>query len=168
MSQPAAKERGSASPAPTRHDQDLYTWVQEQVGLLRARRFDEIDAENVAEELADVGRSEFAKIQSALEVLLTHMLKWDHQPEKRTRSWDNTIAAQRGQFENILGDNPGLKSKREEALRRAYKQARLHASSETGLIRSTFPESCPYTWEDILSRPFDYDPPAPVRTGRRR
>ena len=58
-------------------------------------RLDEVDAENVAEEILDVGSNEYDKLESALRVLLMHMLKWDHQPEKRTRSWENTIAIQR-------------------------------------------------------------------------
>lgn len=48
MSQPATKQRPSA--ARTRHEDDLYTWVQEQVELLRAGRFADVDAENVAED----------------------------------------------------------------------------------------------------------------------
>ncbi len=150
-----------------RHDEDLYTWVQEQVALLRAGRFDEIDAENIAEELSDVGKTEFSKLQSALEIVLTHMLKWDHQPEKRTRSWDNSIVAHRALYSDVLQDNPGLKPRREEALARAYRQARLRASSETGLSRSSFPEDCPYDWPAILDRNFDYERPAST-AGKRR
>lgn len=166
MSRSAVKE-GRPAPARTRYDEDLYTWVQEQVALLKAGRVAEIDATNIAEELGDVGKSEFGKMQSALEVLLAHMLKWDQQPEKRTRSRDNTIAAQRSEFTDVLTDNPGLKSRRTEALGRAYRKARLAASSETGLPRADFPVDCPYDWHDILERSFDYDPP-PSRTRARR
>ena len=144
--------RGSA-----RHDEDLYTWVQEQVALLRAGRFDEIDAENIAEELSDVGKSEFRELKSALVLILTHMLKWDHQPGRRSRSWDNTISAQRARFHEALAENPGLKSRRGEALEAAYRVARSEASSETDLPRKTFPQTCPYGWEDVLARPFDYE-----------
>ena len=42
-----------------------------------------------------MGSNEYDKLESALRVLLMHMLKWDHQPDKRTRSWENTIAIQR-------------------------------------------------------------------------
>ena len=146
-----------ASAARTRYGDDLYTWVQEQVALLREGRLDEVDAENVAEELSDVGKSEFSKLTSALEIILIHMLKWDHQPEKRTRSWDNSIAIQRRHFADVLADNPGLKSRREEALRRAYGLARLTASSETGISKGLFPAECPYGFGEILDREFDFD-----------
>jgi hypothetical protein len=166
MGQSAVKAKPDAPAKATRYDQDLYTWVQEQVALLRAGRLDEIDAENIAEELGDVGRSEFSKLQSALEIILAHMLKWDHQPEKRTRSWDNFIAAQRSEYADVLGDNPGLKSRRSEALERAYKKARLAASSETALPSSAFAVECPYSWDDILGRSFAYEPSPPA--GRKR
>ena len=167
MSQPAVKSRDSAAKPPgARHDQDLYTWVQEQVALLRAGRLAEIDAENIAEELADVGRSEYRELQSALALILTHLLKWDHQPEKRTRSWENTIKAQRQHYANALEDSPGLKSRREEALTRAYSLACLAASSETGLSTSSFPAECSYGWDEILERPFANE--APPSSGRKR
>jgi hypothetical protein len=168
MSQPVVKERPDRNKAArTRAEDDLYTWVQEQVALLRAGRFDEIDAENIAEELSDVGKSEFAKLQSALEIVLAHMLKWDHQPERRSRSWANSIAAQRGDYTDVLADNPGLKSRRSEVLTRAYRKARLAASSETNLPIEVFPVDCPYSWDDILERPFLYEMPV-GRGGNRR
>jgi hypothetical protein len=63
------------------YDQDVYAWSLEQVRLLRAGDFAAIDAENIAEEILDVGKTEYRILQSALLVLLMHMLKWDHQPD---------------------------------------------------------------------------------------
>jgi hypothetical protein len=80
-----------SSTSPTRYEDDLYTWVEEQCALLRAGRLTEIDALNVAEELADVGREQLDKLQSAIAVLTMHLLKWDHQPKKRSRSWELTV-----------------------------------------------------------------------------
>ena len=162
MSRAALKD-APAAPGRTRYDEDLYTWVQEQVALLRAGRLDEVDAENVAEELSDVGKSEFSKLQSALEIVLIHMLKWDHQPERRSRSWANSIAAHRRHCTDVLKDNPGLKSRREEAVERGYAQAILGASSETNRDAASFPAVCPYDWEVILGRPIEYQPPEPDR-----
>ena len=69
--------------------------MQEQVALLRAGRLDALDLDNIAEELNDVGLSEYHRLQSAIEVVLLHMLKWDVQPERRSRSWSLSIAEQR-------------------------------------------------------------------------
>ena len=155
MSDQIAKERPARKRAG--YDDDYYTWVNEQVALLRARRFDELDVENVAEELSDLGKSEFLRLRSGLRVLLMQMLKWDRQPEHRTPSWIYSIREQRRRYAEILEDNPGLKSRRDEALKRAYLDARDWAADETHLPADEFAKSCPYRWGDILERPFELD-----------
>ena len=162
MGDPAVKERPAASDASSgtraRYEDDLYTWVNEQVELLRAGRLDEIDAQNIAEELSDVGASQYDKLWSSLRVLVMHMLKWDQQPEFRTPSWVYSIREQRNRYAKILKKNPGLASRRDEALADAYDSARLWAANETSLPVDEFPDECPYTWDDILNRPFETDP----------
>lgn len=133
---------------------DLYAWSLEQARLLREGRLDEVDAENVAEEIQDVGRNEYDKLESALRVLLTHMLKWDHQPERRSRSWENTIREHRYRTERQLRENPSLKSRRDEAVREGYWSARLEASSATDMDVDRFADTCPYSWEEIMGREY--------------
>jgi hypothetical protein len=141
----------------TRYEDDLYTWVQEQVALLRARRFDEVDVELVAEELEDVSKREYSRLYSCLRVLIMHMLKWDQQPEHRTPSWIFSIREQRRRFDRLLKGSPGLKSRLDEALAEAYPDARDWAANETHLPPDEFPPDCPYIWDDLLERPFDLD-----------
>lgn len=143
--------------AKTAYEADYYTWVNEQVALLTSGRLDEIDARNIAEELADMGRSEYRALESSIRTLVTHMLKWDQQPEHRTRSWIFSIREQRRRIERILAENPGLKSRRLEALDHAYLSARDWASFETHLDVSEFPKTCPYDWDDLTGRPFEAD-----------
>ena len=85
---------------------------------------------------------------------MLHMLKWDHQPSLRSRSWVLSIEAQRLEVEDILSDNPGLRPRIAEATARAHRRARLEAAKETGLETNEFPEVCPYTWSDIVGREF--------------
>jgi hypothetical protein len=40
------------------YDTDVYSWSREQAKLLRERRWDELDLEKVAEEIASVGPEE--------------------------------------------------------------------------------------------------------------
>jgi hypothetical protein len=141
----------------TRYADDLYTWVSEQVALLRAGQLNEIDAAEVAEELDDVGSEQYDKMESALRVLVMHMLKWDQQPEYRTAGWVYSIREQRKRYAKVIKRNPGLKSRRDEALADAYESARLWAANETNLSPREFPAACPYGWDDILSRPFGED-----------
>jgi hypothetical protein len=82
------------------------------------------------------------------------MLKWDYQPERRSRSWEATIAVQRDHAMRQLRKNPSLKGRRAEAVGYAYSDARRLASGETDLDQDRFPEECPYDWDAILNRLF--------------
>ena len=80
-----------------------------------------------------MGEEQYDKLESALRVLMLHLLKWDHQPDRRSRSWTLSVREQRRRAHRQLRKNPGLKSQLDEALEAAYEDARLEAASETGL-----------------------------------
>ncbi|MFD2182204.1 DUF29 domain-containing protein [Rhodoplanes azumiensis] len=142
------------------YDRDLYTWALEQARLIRAGDFSAVDVENVAEEIESLGREQFSKLESAFRVLLMHMLKWDFQPERRSRSWALSITEKRLVLEDVLDDNPGLKPRIPEAIARAYRKARVGAARETKRDVRQFPELCPYPLADITDRPFEHTPAA--------
>lgn len=152
------KKADPAAPTRARYQDDLYTWVSEQVELLKAGRVTEIDAANIAEELADVGHEQYDKLESALAVVLMHLLKWDHQPEARSRSWEATIREQRRRIARVLGKSPGLKARLSGILAEAYEDGRAWAAVETLLPEADFPPECPYSWDEIQTRPFEVDP----------
>ena len=102
---------------------------------MREGRFDALDRDNLAEEIESLGREQFNKLVSALRVLMLHMLKWDHQPSLRSRSWVLSIEEQRLEIADVLSDNPGLKPRIGEAIARAYRRARIEAAKETGAGR---------------------------------
>jgi hypothetical protein len=134
------------------YDDDGYCWAMEQAALLRARRFDLIDIENIAEEMETLGRSEYAKLESAYRVVLIHLLKWDHQPERRSTSWATSVKVHRVHAGRTLRRNPGLKSHVNAALVEAYELARIEAAGETGLPEHSFPETCPYDLDAVMNR----------------
>jgi len=142
------------TPVHADYERDFYSWLMEQARFLREGRFDALDCDNLAEEIESLGREQFNKLVSALRVLILHMLKWDHQPERRSRSWMLSIKTQRRQLGYVLSDNPGLKPRLQEAIGRAYGDARIDAAHETGLDEDVFPAACPYSFEDITSRSF--------------
>src|SRR5437868_60870 len=106
------------------YNRDFYSWLMEQAQHVREGRWEAVDRDNLAEEIESLGREQFNKLESALRVLLIHLLKWDHQPSKRSRSWMLSIKAQRLELEDVLDDNPGLTPRIEEAVARAYRKAR--------------------------------------------
>lgn len=143
--------------ASPRYEDDVYGWVEHQVALLKAGRLTEIDAENVAEELSDVGRDQYNRLESALRVLMLHLLKWDHQATHRSRSWVRSIEVQRKQIARLLRENPSLKPRIPEATREAYDDARGGAAFETSLAEAIFPTDCPYDWSVITTRFVEFD-----------
>ena len=79
----------------TTHEKDFYAWTQEQSQLLKTGQLHQIDWQNIAEEIEDMGRSEKRQLESRLELLIMHLLKWQFQPNLRSRSWQLTIKEQR-------------------------------------------------------------------------
>ena len=142
--------------AAVRYEDDAYSWAFEQAALLRAGRWSELDIEHLADEIEDVGKSEARDLESALRLVLMHLLKWDHQPDKRTRSWTLSIAIHRKLAARVLRENPGLKGVLAEVLADAYDTARLEASGETDLDLAVFPEACPYDFDAIMTRPIEW------------
>ena len=144
----------------TAYADDFYTWTQEQGARLRAGDLDALDLDNLAEEIESLGKSQFASLVSALRIVLLHMLKFDHQPARRSRSWIVSIATHRDHVIEELDESPGLKGRLDEAIAKAYRRARLEAYGETGLALDVFPEACPYSLDAIMNRPFATDPDA--------
>ena len=137
---------------PTDYAIDFYAWTQQQAELLRNKDINYLDWENIAEEIEGMGRSEKRQLKNRLKVLIMHLLKWQYQPNLRSRSWQLTIKEQRLQLEELLLENPSLKSSLEDIKEKTYPLAIIAAEKETGL--SIFPEVCPYNIQDILSSEF--------------
>lgn len=131
---------------------DYAAWLAHQVALLQAKRYRELDLPNLIDEVESLGRSDFKAFVSAIEVVLVHMLKWDHQPDRRTRSWQSSIVEHRRRIAKELRDSPSYKARIDEAVADAYDTAAARASAETELPIGTFPEACPYDWKAITMR----------------
>jgi hypothetical protein len=130
----------------------------EQAALLRSGRIAEADVLNIAEEIDDVGRNEYHRLESAIRVILIHLLKWDHQPKRRSRSWRTSIVVQRHVAEEVLRDNPGLKPRLLMAIEGGYRKARVEAAGEMNRDEGTLPQPCPYSWTEIMEHPIPWPP----------
>ncbi len=142
-------------PRTTPYEEDFYLWLMEQAELLRQGRVQELDLENLAEEVESIGRSDKREVFNRLVVLTAHLLKYQHQSEKRTRSWSVTIATQRRRLKRVLQDSPSLRQAyAPTALEDIYQDARHQAAVETRLPPSAFPKTCPYKLEQVLDEDF--------------
>ncbi|MDF5710976.1 MAG: DUF29 domain-containing protein [Nostoc sp. S4] len=136
------------------YETDFHAWTQQQVKFLRHQEWSQLDLSNLIEEIEFLGRKERQELRNRLSLLIGHLLKWEYQPEQRSRSWLATIRVQRREILKLLSENPSLKPYLPQLLPEAYKNARDLASGETNLPLSTFAQECLYSLENIFSDRF--------------
>jgi len=131
---------------------DFYGWAREQADRIRRRRLDDADLDNIAEELDGLARGEYREMRSYLMRILQHLLKRDHQPSRRTRSWVNSVAIHRAHAAQHLEENPSLRPQLDELVTEAYRLALPYAVRDTKLPRKTFPDRSAYDFQTIVMR----------------
>jgi hypothetical protein len=132
------------------YDEDLLAWAERQAAHLRAGQLDRLDVEHLIEELEAMAGKLRRELKNRLRILLAHLLKWEAQPKRRSRSWAATIAEQRDQIEALLEENSSLRLSLDQVAWSAYPRAVRLAAIETGLPRDTFPPELPYGAKEIL------------------
>ncbi|WP_413175420.1 DUF29 domain-containing protein [Anabaena azotica] len=136
------------------YDQDFYGWTQQQAQALEQQQVLELDWQHLQEEILALGRQEYRELVSRLGVLSGYLLKWEYQPENRSRSWVLTIREQRRAIHRHLRQNPSLTSRIEEAMLDGFEAGIDLALRETNLPLRTFPTSCLYLFDDIITDNF--------------
>jgi len=136
------------------YDEDFARWTAETARLLREGRFAEIDIEYVAEEIEDMGKNQHRELGSRLVVIIKHLLKWQFQPQKRSKSWKSAIIVQRAELKQLFEQSPSVRRTAPASVQRVYRDAVKQASVETDLPVESFPRECPFTPEQILDEDF--------------
>jgi hypothetical protein len=139
--------------APT-YEADFVRWLEHQAALLRQGRVHELDLENLAEEVDDIGRSQRRAVESELSIILIHLLKYQFQPLKRSRSWVDTLLEHRGRLARDVSASKSLRLHAEAELSDLYRLARKRAAVQTQLPLDNFPETIPYTLAQVLDEDF--------------
>jgi hypothetical protein len=142
-----AKEKPRFPPADAAHD--FYAWCFEQADFLRHRRFEDLDVPILIEELESMGNEQRHALRSSYRLVIIHLLKWEFQPSRRTRSWAGTITRERINIEDRERANKTLRNEALVIVDEAYRGAVLQAAKETGLPQSTFPAACPYSVDQL-------------------
>ena len=140
----------------TDHEADFLVWTSAQIELLRSKQFDRLDLENIIEELESMARAERREFKRHIEQLMMHLLKCKLQPEVISGIWLGTIREHRYRIADFLEDMPSLKPTLDDAVEEAYVHAATLAACETGLPKSAFPGSIPFTKDQLLDE--DYLP----------
>jgi uncharacterized protein DUF29 len=143
------------------YEQDFYAWTQEQAALLRLGAVQDLDLTNLAEEVDDLGVSQYNAVSSDLYQVLLHLLKWQYQPLRRrdSHSWRDSIIEHRDRIERICTRMHSLRRQLPAMLTEEYPRARRRARYQTGLPLTTFPEHCPWKLEEVLDADFWPDTP---------
>jgi hypothetical protein len=139
------------------HEQDFLLWTEEQAGLLRAGRIDELDIANILEEIEDMGREQKMAPQSLIRMILIHLLKLNlscAQDPKAKRIEE--LLEFRVQAKSRLDDTPSLAHDADELFHKAWPQARRIAQKSFELHNEAvdLPAVCPYTLEQVLDPDF--------------
>jgi hypothetical protein len=132
------------------YGQDFAAWADAQAEALRAGRLDGLDLVHLAEEIGDLSKGERDAIESHLETLVLHLLKWRYQPDRRTRSWEAAIKVARRYIEKLLRRSPSLRRDLPASLDEIYPNARIRAGVATGLADEVFPDACPFTLDQVI------------------
>jgi hypothetical protein len=140
--------------APSLYESDFYAWTLQQVALLRSQQWTQVDLSNLIEEIESLGKQQRQELLNRLGILIGHLMKWEYQPQSRSRSWLATLRVQRLDILDLLEDNPSLKPYLEEALQKAYLKGVALTVGETNLPEHTFANDCPYDLSEVLSDRF--------------
>ena len=132
------------------YERDETAWLEVMSNLAAEGRYAEMDHPNLSEYLADMAKRDRREVSSLLVVLLTHLLKWEHQPDHRSGSWQGTIFEQRRELRKLL-ESGTLYNHAISVLAEAYADARKQAAAETTLPRGTFPIECSWDLESLLA-----------------
>lgn len=140
----------------TTYEKDIVAWAQEQANLLRSGKLSVLDIEHIADEIEDVGKSEQRELSNRMAILLSHLLKWEFQPERRGAIWEATIHAQRNSVERRIRKTPSLQASLDDHdwWADAWDDAVESASKETGMAYTEFSQACPWNANEVMDHSF--------------
>jgi Domain of unknown function DUF29 len=140
------------------YDADFYAWTQAQAKelrrLARTRPNVPLDLAHIAEEIRDLGKSEYDAAFSLVQQILQHFLLIEHSPATDQRiHWADEIDEFRDRLERKLSPTIRRRLKREfaDACARARRrvQRKMARYGETRAA-AALPEDCPYTLDQVL------------------
>ncbi len=124
-------------------------WLEETVKLLKEKKFNELDLENLIEELESLARRDKLAMASLLQQIIRHLLLlqyWNAEYERNYSHWRAEIVSFRTQINDRMTTN--FYNYLEENLSCTYSKARKYVVEKSRL--NTFPQQCPYTLEQLL------------------
>ena len=143
------------NPPVSTYDDDFYAWTQEQADALRRlpAGTSGIDIDNLAGEIADLGKRDLPEVESHLKRLVEHLIKIDARPgapdgmhwfSEALNFQDSALAAFTPSMRQLLD------------MHRAWERGQTLAAarlSERGIAWVSIP--CPFDLDDLLKPDFE-------------
>ena len=144
----------------TGYDDDFFAWTQEQAAALRHLPASvlgaDVDLENVATEIEDLGKRDLREVESYLKLVIEHLIKIDACPSyPEIFHWRSET--RHFQQSAIVALSPSMRQLLSAA--KVWRRGQIAACgflADVG-IPSTLPLGCPFTLDDLLSEDFDLD-----------
>ena len=141
----------------TLYEIDDSLWLEETIELLKAKRFDALDLENLIEELEDLGNEKKFRVASLSEQIIRHYLLlqfWTVKRKYNPSHWRSEIVNFKNQINTYLTTN--LRNYLTQELPRIYQKALNYVREKTD-NQVSFPQKCPYSLENLIA--LDWVPP---------
>ncbi|MDJ0507695.1 MAG: DUF29 domain-containing protein [Crocosphaera sp.] len=133
---------------------DDVQWLEETVKIIKNKRFNDLDLDNLIEELEDLGKETKNAVASLLEPIIRHLLLleyWQQEQDYNRIHWQGEIYTFRVQLRRKLTTN--LRNYLELELNNIYQDALGFVKIKTE-NKVTFPSQCPYTLEQLFNLEF--------------
>ena len=137
------------------YDSDFYTWTQRQAELVQESGDNRLDKEHLAEEVADLGRSELRACEGHLLQALIHLIKLVMSERDDPRGhWSSEVGLQLDQAQKAF--SPGMRQHIE--LDTLWGKAVKFANQQLGdyddpHVPADLP--CPFTLDQLLAPDFE-------------
>ena len=134
----------------TLYDIDDSLWLEETIELLKSKKFDALDLENLIEELEDLGNEKKFRVASFLQQIIRHCLLLQFWTEARAYNqahWQAEIVSFQYQLQRYLTTN--LRQYLEQEFEQIYFESLRYVRQKTD-NKVNFPDICPYSLEELL------------------
>ncbi|MFM7875976.1 MAG: DUF29 domain-containing protein [Microcystis panniformis] len=134
----------------TLYEIDDSLWLEETIELLKNKRYEALDLENLIEELEDLGNEKKFRVASFLQQIIRHALLlqfWTREREYNQSHWKAEIVSFKDQLKRYLTTN--LRKYLEQEFDNIYEDAVRYVRQKTN-NQVNFPDICPYSLAELL------------------
>ena len=134
----------------TLYEIDDSLWLEETIELLKAKKFDALDLDNLIEELEDLGNEKKFRAASFLQQIIRRCLLlqfWTREREYNQAHWQAEIVSFQYQLKRYLTTN--LRKYLEQEFEQIYFESLQYVRQKTD-NKVNFPDICPYSLEELL------------------